>query len=70
MSVSKTVRGGSSPSGDAKFGNVVEWPMASVLKTEEPKGSVSSNLTVSANNIAQKQLSINQYSVTIHVLKD
>ena len=25
MSVSKTVRGGSSPSGDAKFGLVVKW---------------------------------------------
>ena len=51
-------------------GNVVEWSMALVLKTSESKGSVSSNLTVSANNIAQKQLSINQYSDTLHVLKD
>ena len=31
------------------LGNVVEWSMALVLKTRGPKGSVSSNLTVSAN---------------------
>jgi hypothetical protein len=32
-------------------GNVVEWSMALVLKTSESKGSVSSNLTVSAKII-------------------
>lgn len=31
-------------------GRVAEWPMASVLKTEVSKGTVSSNLTSSANN--------------------
>jgi hypothetical protein len=29
-------------------GRVAEWSIASVLKTDEPKGSVSSNLTSSA----------------------
>ena len=33
-------------------GNVVEWSMALVLKTSESKGSVSSNLTVSANIVS------------------
>jgi hypothetical protein len=31
-----------------KLGSVAEWPMALVLKTKDPKGSVSSNLTASA----------------------
>lgn len=31
-----------------RIGDVAEWPMASVLKTEGSKGPVSSNLTVSA----------------------
>lgn len=30
-------------------GSVAEWFKAAVLKTVEPKGSVSSNLTTSAN---------------------
>ena len=29
-------------------GRLAEWPIASVLKTEDPKGSVSSNLTSSS----------------------
>ena len=29
------------------FGEVAEWPIAAVLKTVDPKGSVSSNLTLS-----------------------
>lgn len=29
------------------FGEVAEWPMAAVLKTVDPQGSVSSNLTFS-----------------------
>jgi hypothetical protein len=31
-------------------GSVAEWSMALVLKTKDPKGSVSSNLTASANH--------------------
>ena len=31
------------------FGSVVEWSMALVLKTSVSKGTVSSNLTASAN---------------------
>ena len=33
---------------NAISGNVAEWSIALVLKTRDPKGSVSSNLTVSA----------------------
>ena len=41
--------GGSIPSWRTNsYGSVAEWPMASVLKTEGPKGPVSSNLTASA----------------------
>ena len=41
--------GGSSPSLGAKLnGRVGEWFMPAVLKTAEPQGSVSSNLTSSA----------------------
>ena len=34
-------------------GRVAEWSIASVLKTDEPKGSVSSNLTSSASDFFQ-----------------
>ena len=42
--------GGSIPSGPAKvYGSVDEWFKSAVLKTADSKGSVSSNLTASAN---------------------
>ena len=44
--------------------------MALVLKTRELKGSVSSNLTASAKEFAQKSLTANTNSDTIHVLND
>ena len=34
------------------FGRVAEWPMASVLKTEVPQGTVGSNPTSSASRIS------------------
>ena len=40
---------GSNPTIETKLGELAEWPIALVLKTREPKGSVSSNLTLSAN---------------------
>ena len=40
---------GSIPASGANIGKVGEWFNPSVLKTEELQGSVSSNLTLSAN---------------------
>ena len=40
---------GSIPSESFNIGSVVEWSMALVLKTSVSKGTVSSNLTASAN---------------------
>ena len=42
---------GSIPSESFNMGSVVEWSMALVLKTSVSKGTVSSNLTASANLI-------------------
>jgi hypothetical protein len=41
------------PAIHASSGEVVEWSIAPVLKTGEPKGSVGSNPTLSANTPAQ-----------------
>ena len=35
-------------------GSVAEWTKATVLKTDEPKGSVGSNPTASAINFSEK----------------
>ncbi len=35
---------------------MTEWFKVTVLKTVEPKGSVSSNLTLSANNKSERKL--------------
>ena len=47
-------------------GSVAEWSMALVLKTKDPKGSVSSNLTASANFKRSLKMTAEEYWKWIH----